>query len=447
MTDHPSSEELAALVRGGLRGERMREVVRHLLLPCLPCAGVVAAAIEKLQDPEPVAEDEYDGTLDRALEKVLQREQRRRRRQAETERLETLLMERGIAAVKDLPWETDNLALLDAFLARSWSFRHDKPAEMVRFADAAVKHAQGLDACVHGVLQVADLQCRAWAELGNAFRVSDKYTQAAGALALARELFELGTRDEYLEVRLTELEASLAADRRIFAVALLKLTQVYRFYRRKRNHHMAGRTLILKGLYTNYAGRPAEAIGLLREGRSLLDPELDPDLVYSAAHNEYLCLTDSGRILEAKRLRVERSRELSLGKGRVSRVRLRAIDGRVDVAEGKFERAEGIFREVKQDFIELGRTYHAALAGLDLATALLHRRKSAEAKEEALDAIKMFLSLRIGPEAFASVIVLRQCFEMRIATPALVQEVTDYLRRAEYDPDTPFIPSASLRIP
>ena len=447
MIDHPSSEELAALVRGGLRGERMRGVVRHLLLPCPPCAGVVAAAIEKLHDPEPVPEDEYDVALDRALEKVLRREQQRRQRQAEAERLEALLAERGIGAVQNMAWETDSFALFDALLARSWSFRHDKPAEMVRFADAAVKYANNLEACVHGLLQVTDLRCRAWAELGNAFRVSDNYTQAVAALALARELFEQGTKDEFLEIRLTELEASLAADRRIFAVALLKLTQVYRFYRRKRNHHMAGRALILKGLYTNYAGRPNEAIDLLREGRSLLDPEIDPDLVYSAAHNEYLCLTDSGRILEAKRLRVERSRELSFGKGRVSRVRLRAIDGRVDVAEGKYERAEGIFREVKQDFIEIGRIYHAALAGLDLATVLLHRRRSAEGKEEALDAIQMFLSLQIAPEAFASVIVLRQCFEMRIATPALVQDVTDYLRRAEYDPDTQYIPSASLRIP
>jgi tetratricopeptide (TPR) repeat protein len=447
LTDHPGSEELAELVRGALSDLRMREVVRHVLLPCPPCAAVIAELMQRAADPEPVPEEEYDAAMDRALQTALLHEQGLRRRKAEAERLEAVLARDGMNAIPDLPFETDPLALIDALLARSWALRHDDPGKMVQFADLAVKQAQALDACELGVPRMNDVMCRAWAELGNALRVSDRHVEAWQALHLARQLFEIGTKDELLEVRVTELEASLAADRRQFDVALLKLTRVYRFYRRSRSSHLAGRTLILKGLYTNYAGYAEEAIQLLRQGRALLDPKRDTDLHYSAVHNELLCLVNAGRYQEAKRLRIERSRELSWGKGRVSVVRLRAVDGRLDVAEGKFARAEETFREVKQGFFELGRKYHAAIASLDLAEVLLRRGRWVEAKEEALEAIQVFQALKIGLEAYASVILLREYFELRMVTPSLIQEIAGHLRRAEYDPGAPFMPPPSLRLP
>lgn len=446
MTDHPGSEELAGLVRGTLPDLRMREVVRHLLLPCPPCAAVMAELIQQLENPEPVPEDQYDAALDRALQTALQHEKSLRERNAEVAKLEELLARGGPTAVADLPFDVDPLVLIDALLARSWAVRYDKPGEMVQLADLAVKQAQALDACEIGVPKMNDAMSRAWAELGNALRVSDRHAEAGQALYLAREIYERSTEDELLEIRITELEASLAADRRQFDVALAKLTRVYRFHRRRKNLHLAGRTLILKGLYNNYKGRTDEAIQQLRQGRALLDPKSDLDLHYGAAHNELLCLVDAGRYQEAKRLRLERSRELSWGKGRVSQVRLRGVDGRLDVVEGKFARAEATFREVKRDFLDLGRRYHSAIASLDLAEVLLRRGRWVEAKDEALEAIQVFKALNIGPESFAAIIILREYFELRMVTPAFIQAVADHLRRAEYDPDAPFTPSPSAQI-
>lgn len=443
MTDHPGSEELAGLVRGTLPDPRIREVVRHLLLPCPPCAAVMA---ELIKNPEPVPEDQYDAALDRALQTALQHEKSLRERKAEVARLEEVLARGGPLAVADLPFDVDPLVLIDALLARSWAVRHDKPGEMVQLADLAVKHAQALDAREIGVPRMNDAMSRAWAELGNALRVSDRHAEAWQALYLAREIYERSTKDELLEIRITELEASLAADRRQFEVALAKLTRVYRFHRRRKNLHLAGRTLILKGLYTNYRGRIDEAIQQLRQGRALLDPKSDPDLHYGAAHNELLCLVNAGRVQEAKRLRLERSRELSWGKGRVSQVKLRAVDGRLDAAEGKFARAEEALRDAKEGYMEVGRKYHAAITSLDLAEVLLRRGRWVEAKDEALEAIQVFKALNIGPESFAAIIILREYFELRMVTPAFIQAVADHLRRAEYDPDAPFTPSPSAQI-
>ena len=447
MTDHPGSEELTAFVRGELPAPRMREVVRHLLLPCPPCAAILGEALHPAVAHEPVPEDEYDAALDRALQKALLQEESLRRRRAEARRLEEILARDGMKAIPDLPRETDPLALIDALLARSWVLRYDDPGQMVQLADLAVKQAQSLDAREIGVLRMTDLLGRTWAEMGNALRVADRYQDAGEALSLARQLFEQGTGDEFLEIRITELEASLAADRRQFDVAQVKLTRVFRFYRNRRNQHLAGRTLILKGLYTDYAGCEDEAIRLMRQGRSMLDPDRDTDLHYCAVYNELLCLLGAGRYPEARRLRIQGSRELSWGQGRVSELRLRAIDGCLDVADGKLARAEAIFREVKQGFLELGRNYHAALASLELAGSLLRRGRWVEAKEEALEAFAVFTALRIELEAYASVLMLRESFELRMVTPALIQEIAGHLRRAEHDPAAPFTPPPSLRLP
>ena len=443
MTEHPSSEELAALFRGDLSTPRPSEVLRHLLLPCQPCMDSAAA----LLGLKPVMEDIYDEALDRAFATARSHARRLGRQKSEAKKLEAVLSEGGIEAVQRLPRRTGDVALLDALLARSWSLRHDDPARMVQFAELAVRHAKAIDARVHGPKRVADLMCCALGELGNAYRVLDRLCEAADALCQAREAFELGTQADLVEIRLVELEASLAADRRQFEIACLKLTKVYRFHRRYRNNHLAGRALIKKGLYTGYAdlGRLEEAIRLLRQGRALLDAKSDPDLIYSAVHNELLFLVDAGRFLEAKRFRVERSRELSYGKGRVNRVRLRALEGRLDVGLGKYERAEMIFREVQQGFVGTGRGYDAALAGLELTAVLLHLRQTADARHEALKAVNMFLALGIEREAYMSVLFVRQIFELRRANPPLIQGVADYLRRAQLDPDTPYSPSGSLQ--
>ena len=131
----------------------------------------------------------------------------------------------------------------------------------------------------------------------------------------------------------------------------------------------------------------------------------------------------------------------------MSELRLRAIDGCLDVADGKLARAEAIFREVKQGFMELGRNYHAALASLELAGSLLRRGRWVEAKEEALEAFAVFTALRIELEAYAAVLMLRESFELRMVTPALIQEIAGHLRRAEHDSAAPFTPPPSLRLP
>lgn len=443
MTEHPSLEELAALARGALPPERARTIFRHLLQPCERCRMELASHAALEFDPQLTVEEDaaYDAVLDRTSLAALQYERRFRRRKAEAKKLEQILSSGGLEVVHKLPRKLDEVALFDALLARSWSLRHQDAGLMEQFAWLALQQVDRIDPRIHGIKPVFDLRCRAWAELGNAYRIGDKLDLASWALCRAREVFELGTVDPSLEIRIVELEATLATDKRQFKIANLKLSKVFQFYWSHGDEHLAGRALILLGLYTGYAGEPEEGIRLLQKGLSLVNVDLDRGLVYAAIHNQLLFLIDTGNFRQAKRFRLEHSRELSSASGRINEVKLRSLEGRIDAGLGNHERAADIFLEVRSEFERMGRGYDASLASLDLAAALLAQKKLLEAREVAFEAAKTFVSLGIDREALAAVVLLREIFEMGRATVGLVQDVAAFLRRAEFDPDARFDPA------
>lgn len=447
LSEHPSREELSALACGALDQERAHALILHLLQPCARCLAKAPPPLGVLLGSEPARaaptarEDAaYENVLDRVVRRVLREERHVQGQREQAARAAPLLAAGGFETMQNLPARMGALAKMEALLARSWEVRHESPRLMVQLATAAVWCSLQLDARRYGVERVADLQCRARAELGNAQRVCDQLPLAAEELGHARELFELGTRDPILEVRLIELEASLAADLRQFGRACNDLVKVYKYYRRVRDHHGAGRALIKRGLYTGYAGELEEGFRLLERGLALVDEERDPGLVYTARHNQLLFLIDGGHFNVAKTFRMRHSRQLVNHYGRVNEIRFRWLEGRIDAGSKKPERAEAIFREVKAAFEEVGRAYHAALVSLDLAAVLLARWKVGKAEELVKKASTVFFALQIEREALAAVILLRGSFEVNRATAALAEEVAAFVRRHAHDPDAVFSP-------
>lgn len=442
MSDHPSREELWAVCQGDGSPERSREVFLHLLVPCPRCLAEIASAPSPVSGlaltlPEltPAEEAAYDAAIERAMGAAL-RHARNLARQEEQARKALALLERdGIQeGVQRFPRRLGHLARMRAFLARGWQLRHDDPQAMIHLAWLAAENARRIDPGQYGAARVSDFQAEAFAELGNAYRVADRLHEAGVELARAREHFERGTRPEDLEIRLLELEASLAADRRQFGRARTDLLKVLAYYRRQRDAHLMGRTLVLMGLYTGYAGELAEGIELLERGLAQVDSARDPGLACAAAHNLILFLVDSGRFPEAKKLRLVHSRHLTQAGGRVNEVKFRALEGRIDSGLGNHRRAEGIFREVRDGFEEVGLFYMAGIASLDVAATLLAQGKAKEAKAVALAAVETFTRLEIQREAFQAVILLRNAFEVERATREMVEEVARFLQRAEIDP-------------
>jgi tetratricopeptide (TPR) repeat protein len=444
LNEHPSRAEISALLRGGLSPEREGEVLLHLILACNDCLAQAPAHIRALLkfegEPALVAKDEadLDAAIDRAFKVALRHDRHLRRQQKDAKKVETILAQGGFEATERLPLGMEPLAKMLGLLARSWALRHEDPKLMVQLALLAVQCSERLDARRYGVEQVYDFKCRAQAELGNAYRVIDQFDRAKAVLGQARLSFELGTRNEILEVRLLSLEASLDADLRRFHAACVSLSKICRFHLDNGDEHLAGRALVQQGLYTNNAGNDVEALRLLTRSLELIDAQREPTLAYAARHNILMLLVDCGRFRDAEReLFLLRPMQHHAG-GRINQLRLRWEEARIDAGLGRSQRAEKALREISEGFLDVNRAFDSALASLDLAAVLLAQGKAGEATGVVDAACRIFVALRIEREALMAIVMLREACKTRMATRAMVEEVARFLRRFDNDPDARF---------
>ncbi len=204
---------------------------------------------------------------------------------------------------------------------------------------------------------------RPGSKLANAYRVSDRLREAETALDTAADAYLAGSGGEAAGVRLLDVQASVDADRRRFDEALKSLDVVHTVHLRLGDPHMAGRALLAKGLYADYAGDPEEAVNLLGKGLGLVDPGRDPGLVFGAVHNLARALMACGRYEEARDFLASNGSE-DPG-GQVNRLKVRWLEGQIDAGLGELDRAERALAEVRLGFEETGLPYKAALAGLE----------------------------------------------------------------------------------
>ncbi len=431
MTEHPSVEKLREFSRGELDSAGVRAVVRHLLRGCQRCGALLAPEVKAMfgfplaAAEVRAAEGAYDAALDSAATQTAAAAE------VWEDLRETATAAGGVARDGNIgnAGRTAGPMRFETLLEHCLTVRYDDPVLMVDLARSAAFLADRLDPRRYGEKQVADLRCRAWTELANAYRVAGRLYEAEGALETAAECHVTGSADELLGARLLEIQASLDADRRSFPEAMAALDEVYAVHLRYGDRHLAGRVLLKKGLYAGYDCEPERAIGLLEEGLAMIDREREPELVFGALHNLAHSLIECGRFEEARELL--RCNRLGDPRGRTTQLAVRWLEGRIEGGLGNLERAERLLAEVRRGFEELDLRYKAALAGLELAAVHLHQERPDVARARALEAIEVFSVLGIERETLAALLVLRDAFEQRIAPVALLEEVTARLVRME----------------
>jgi tetratricopeptide (TPR) repeat protein len=438
VNDHPTPAELESFLHGKVGADRVRSIVLHFLRGCASCRAAAEPLLRVMLGPSVTAlparqEVAYDRAIDRAFAAL-------REKKDQAALASVSLLAGGEPSSPDGNAGLDDLALFEDFLARSWALRYQDPEKMVELACFAVSVAARLSTRLYGPKRVKDLQCRAWTELANAHRVADDLDEAENALGRAAELYLDGSGDELLGVRLYDVYASLCADRRRFALALDAIDTVYDVYKKRGDLHGAGRALISKGIYTGYAGRPEEAIRLLDQGLARIEDRREPGLAFLAIHNQLCFLVDLGRYEEARRVLARSRPRCEPASGRVSRIKLRWLEGRIHAGLGRLGEAERDFRAVRREFEQAALGYNAALASLDLAAVCLRRGDAAEAKRAAVAAVEVFRALQIHREALTAVLLLESALERGIATVALLEKVAGFLRQAEGDETARFEP-------
>jgi tetratricopeptide (TPR) repeat protein len=488
MSEHPTPAELEGLVRGDLTRDQARAVVRHLLHGCETCVAAIAPYAAMLldvsglgrpgaraaQDPLPGAaasalprppaaparrvsphggtaggpdrtllESAYDRAIDRAFAAVIRHGESAARAGTEAREMLARLTTEELEGLSQLPAPLRGFAGYEALLDRSWAMRSEDPKQMVRLAELATMAAASLGEEGFSACQVDDFKARAAIELANAYRVMCRLKEAEASLQAARGHFRNGSQDRLLGARLLEVEATIRGERGELDAALAALDAGLRIYRRYGDPHLAGRSLIQKGLLTARAKGPREAIEVLTEGLEMIDPAQDGPLVLAAVHNTAYCLVESGRCREARSLLWRHLRLYEQYGGRQDRLKLRWLQARIYAGLGDLVRAERALAEIRQGLREAGQLHNEALAAFELAGLWLRQGREDAARGLALEAAELFLKLDLSRDAASALELLKSNLEHSpVVTPELLGKIIRVLRETSPEEQPSLVRSA-----
>jgi len=335
-----------------------------------------------------------------------------------------------------------------ALLEASWQLRYEDSERMGQLAEQARDLAERLTAeAAGGEGRLADLRCRVWAGLANAYRVCDRLSEARSSLDRAFSYFAAGTKSAALNMLSHEMLASLAADERNFFLAEESAHTVYQIAREERDFHHAGQALLQAGTYMGLAGRPREAARYLKRGLRLIDTARDPELETLALHNLAAFLVDCRELKRAQRLVWDLERQYGSAEPDLRGLQLRGIQARIHFGEGNFARAEAEYLALREGFEQAGRPYLTAITALELSQVYLAVADKAALNGEGpegerravlekfahtvIAALAIFRSLQIDREALAAIILLEHSLHRESFSHDLLQQVIATLRSAD----------------
>ncbi len=286
------------------------------------------------------------------------------------------------------------------------------------------------------------LRARAWAQLGNAFRVNVQLADAESAFAVAEDLLDEGPIALLDRARVHLLLGALRRDEHRFAEALQRFDRAALIYKKLGQWSPLGRTLLHKAMTCYEAGDVENQMRLLRQALDLIDPQADPRVFLSARHSLINALNEGGRSREAFAL-LFHTRPLYLKLGdRMNLLRLRWLEGQVALGLRRIEQAEMAFRDVREGFYELGHEFDAALASLDLAGVYILQGRSADVRRIAEETLAVFQAHDTHQEAMAALLAFCAAARLDQAELKLVRDVSEFLKRARNNPDLQYSPAS-----
>jgi tetratricopeptide (TPR) repeat protein len=454
---HPARPVLERFVLGHLPAAEMRQVSQHLLAGCSECRQITASLWEHggggaAADPVPSVEDAADrGATDEAIDRIfhviLAREAEVARERSQGRELFEELARHPPARQHLMVSNSARFRsrmLCEILLEQAHEAGFREPARATELARLAVAIADRLaeQSAENGGEGLPGLRARAWAQLGNAFRINGDHVGAEQAFETASELLDPARVTPHEIARVLDFEASFRRDQRRFAEAARLMDQVIAIYRKLGQRSLLGRSLQQRSLICSESGDSDGEIALLRRALELMNPEEEPRIFLAARHNLISALCESGRPREAFAL-LFHTRPLYLKQGdRMNLLRLRWLEGAVSRGLQRYEQAAVAFREVREAFLELGLDYDAAVASLDLAEIYATQGRTADVRLLVDEMLDVFRSRNIHREAMAALSVLQKAARTERAELVLVREVGSFFRQSRNQPDLQFTPTS-----
>jgi tetratricopeptide (TPR) repeat protein len=446
---HFGKDEVADFLAGRLDAAGRRRLIKHFLTGCARCGRLLEPMLgeEPWMVAEPVAEDLYDEALARAGATAQLLTKRWKK--------ETVKLERALVLLDQAPEGPGDLRfpyrqaqalhgwpLCEALLRKSYDARFSDPKRMLRLAESAAIVATNIRLEKYpwpGF--IADLQARAFAELGNAYRVNDRFSEADTTFAKALKALERGTGDLSLQARVLDLFASLRSAQRRIEDAIALQDQVYRLYLEAGDQQLAGRALISKGINTRCLGSPREAVTLLEDGLRLLR-ENSSDLVNIGQQALLDALADCGEYQQASRLLLRSGLREAFASEPINLLKLRWVEGKIHAGLGRLDTAERAFSQVRQEFLRIGLFYEGALVGIELAAVWVRQGRASEVQELATEMYEIFDELGVEREAAKAFYFVREACRARVVNLLLIEKIRTFLERLPWRPGVRFEPAA-----
>ncbi|MFL6293477.1 MAG: tetratricopeptide repeat protein [Thermoanaerobaculia bacterium] len=395
---HPSRVLLAGYFRDELPSPRRRKISGHVSF-CPVCQRRLSQ-LEREAEKATGAVD-YESAFRRAVETVRSRQESLDEEARRSVSLFPELLQepsdRWLDRIDGEP-RFHVLKLCQLFQDRSRSTWFEEPARSLEFARSAVSIADRLDERRYGSSLVAEERARAWALLGNSWRMSRNFKDAEQALRQAAE-HQTITGDPLVESEILGFTASLRFSQGCTQDAIRLLDRAAAISREIGDSLREGRALTLKGRALTDAGRHAEALRILRKARRRFHAGTDLEAAVVALHNLLICLAEMGRPMEAQQLLAsERHCYFDLGNPRLL-ARLCWLEALIAEVRGGLEEATPLLRQAREIFAEQRLPCDWALGSLRLATVLIKQGSLAEGRlllEEIIPALDF---LEIQPEA------------------------------------------------
>jgi tetratricopeptide (TPR) repeat protein len=320
-------------------------------------------------------------------------------------------------------------AVCQILLRKSLEAAFEEPAQAVNLAELGVLIAQRLGPA-YDPSWVLDLQARAEACLGNARRVLGELRSAETAFRRAEAcLAESSTGNPQVRAEVLDLKASLRRDQKRLDEAFRLLEEASSLSMQTGDEHALGTALLKKAKILEETGDLASAVELLRQAVDKIDPARSERLSVYSLHNLVCALTTAGRHGEALAM-LPRVQELF---GSIARpidfIRLRWAEGRIAAGLDRRDEAEMTFIAVRQEFLQHGMGYEAALVSLDLAILYAQDRRTAELKRLAAEIGPIFESRDVHREALSALVLFREACQEERLTPQLASEIAQTLQR------------------
>lgn len=304
-----------------------------------------------------------------------------------------------------------NAAACRELIVHGYDKRHLDLQEMLAAHEAAVGIARrlGPEDC-GGAVELASLQGRAFAYLGNAQRALGKFADAGRNLRLAVACQASCDSDLELTAIVAEFSCSLAESRRDLVTAMRFLETAGSVRARMGDTNGSAKVLLKRGIIQHCSGDNERAVECIIAALDGMDAARAPDLARAAILSLTWCLIELGQLSDAEAILFDSEDVLAKGKTLVG-IRLRWVRARLDFRRWREADARRALRVVQQDFADRNMGQEAGLVGLDRAALEFQCGLTGAARAALQDVQAFFAFSGIAREATMATLLGRALLE------------------------------------